>query len=201
MSHFSQFNAVDWNEEVLMEPNLGDRIRQERRKKRITLKQLSALSGLSVSFLSQIERGVTSITVTSLKKISDALQVPTSNLFEFDTPQPGFFRSREMQKSQQLVNTFTTHTRLSGNFDGRKLEAIIYHLEPGTKRTNTFGHDGEEFHYVLSGTASFMVGTKIYLLHQGDSLHFPSTLPHNILNTNPDQSVEILSVLTPSVFI
>lgn len=179
--------------------NYGEYINRVRKSKKITLKELSRMTELSVSFLSQVERGVSSTTVTSLKKISDALGIEMSELFSFAEEESSFVRTKENQMHLKLIETYTSHTKLSGRFENRKLEALLYYLAPGSGRAEKFAHEGEEFHYVLKGTAEFILEDKKYVVKAGDSLHFPSTIPHSV-NNNTKEGLEILSVLTPRIF-
>lgn len=177
---------------------LSKKIREIRKSKNITLKELSALTNLSVSFISQVERGVSSITVTSLKKIADALEISMHDLFEVEEKNT-YIRNKENQVLWKLENSFTSHIRLSGKFDNRKLEAIILKLKKNSTDMTPFSHEGEEFYYVLKGTALFIINDEDFVVKQGETIHYPSTVPHTLKNPY-DEELEVLSVLTPTIF-
>ena len=67
---------------------IGTKVKNLRTEKKMTLKQLSEESGLSVGYLSQFERGLSSIALDSLEKLSVILAVPLSELFREDPPPP-----------------------------------------------------------------------------------------------------------------
>lgn len=177
---------------------LSKKIREIRKNKNITLKELSDLTNLSVSFISQVERGISSITVTSLKKIADALEISMKELFEVEENDT-YIRNKENQVLWKLENSFTSHIRLSGKFDNRKLEAIVLKLNENSTDMTPFAHDGEEFYYVLKGKALFIIDDKEFIVKQGETIHYPSTKPHTLKNPY-DEELEVLSVLTPTIF-
>jgi transcriptional regulator with XRE-family HTH domain len=177
---------------------VNKKIREIRKNKKITLKEMSKLTGLSVSFISQVERGESSLTVTSLKKIADALAISMQELFEVDDNDM-YIRNKENQILWNLENSFTSHIRLSGKFENRKLEAIILKLEPNSVDMTPFSHEGEEFYYVLKGNALFIIEDKEFVVNKGETIHFPSTVSHTVKNPY-DEELEVLSVLTPTIF-
>jgi len=174
------------------------KIRSLRKMHDLTLKDLSEKTGLSVSFLSQVERGETSLAITSLKKIADAFAVPITDFFENESNQ-NFIVKLESQKPFRIEGSGAEYTRLGGNFNGRSLEPMIVTLAPGLVQDNVFSHPGEEFYFVLEGAVIFNVDGKEFLVKTGDSIHFPSNLPH--FWSNPlNQTSKILCVLTPVIF-
>jgi|LGOV01.1.fsa_nt_gb transcriptional regulator with XRE-family HTH domain len=177
---------------------VNKKIREIRKNKKITLKEMSKLTGLSVSFISQVERGESSLTVTSLKKIADALAISMQELFEVDDNDM-YIRNKDNQILWNLENSFTSHIRLSGKFENRKLEAIILKLEPNSVDMTPFSHEGEEFYYVLKGKALFIIEDKEFLVNQGETIHYPSTVSHTVKNPF-DEELEVLSVVTPTIF-
>ncbi|MDA5107943.1 helix-turn-helix domain-containing protein [Brevibacillus thermoruber] len=174
------------------------KIRELRKHHDFTLKDLSEKTGLSVSFLSQVERGTTSLAITSLKKIADAFEVPITAFFENESNQ-NFVVKAESQKPFRIEGSGAEYTRLGGDFYGRELEPLLVTLSPNMIQDNVFNHPGEEFYYVLEGAVIFHVDGHEYLVKAGDSIHFPSKLPH--FWSNPlNQTSKILCVLTPVIF-
>jgi transcriptional regulator with XRE-family HTH domain len=174
------------------------KIKELRMKKGLTLKELSDKSELSVSFLSQIERGTSSLAINSLKKISDAFEVNITYFFE--TPKKDKYVVKvEDRKPYEVKGLESQYTRLNGEFPNRSLAPFIIKLKPNQKRNNTFHFPGEEFYYVLEGAVVFRVGEEDYFLREGDSIHFPSDLPH--YGENPlDQETVLLCCITPVIF-
>ncbi|PLT33087.1 helix-turn-helix domain-containing protein [Bacillus sp. V5-8f] len=174
------------------------KIKDLRVKNGLTLKELSEKSELSVSFLSQVERGASSLAITSLKKIADALQVNITEFFE-DYSNANYIIKESEQKPFQIEGSQFTYTRLSGEFQGRNIEPLLVTLAPNQKQTQNYSHPGEEFYYVLKGGALFNVDGKEYFVRKGDSIHFPSTCAHFVENPLNDETT-LLCVLTPVIF-
>jgi transcriptional regulator with XRE-family HTH domain len=177
---------------------VNKKIRKLRKNKNITLKELSNKTNLSVSFISQVERGVSSITITSLKKIADALEISMQELFEVEEEE-SYIRKKDNKTLANLENAFTSHIRLSGKFENRKLEAVILKIAANNTDMTPFSHEGEEFYYIISGTGIFIIDDKEYIVKTGESIHFPSTIPHTVINPY-DEEFQALSVVTPTIF-
>ncbi|UFJ42396.1 XRE family transcriptional regulator [Brevibacillus humidisoli] len=174
------------------------KVKDLRKQNNLTLKDVSEKTGLSVSFLSQVERGTTSLTITSLKKIADAFEVPITCFFENESNQ-NFVVKVEHQKPFRIEGSTAEYTRLGGAFNGRSLEPLLVTLEPNMVQDNVFSHPGEEFYYVLEGAVIFNVDGQEYLVKAGDSIHYPSNLPHYW--SNPlNQPSKVLCVVTPVIF-
>lgn len=177
---------------------IADKIRDLRKEKNLTLKDLSSKTGLSVSFLSQVENGSSSLAITSLKKIAEALDV-NINYF-FDVPEVhNFLVKTDEENMFKFEGSDSKFLRLSGDFPGRKLESMITIIPPEQKHGSNFNHPGEEFVYVMEGVLIVMLDGKEYLVKAGDSIHYPSTLNHIWINPLK-QETKILSVLTPIIF-
>lgn len=174
------------------------KIAQLRTEKNITLKELSIKTGLSISFLSQVERGSSSLAITSLKKIADAFGVKINFFFE-ETDSLNYATKKEDQHPFKIESSDSTYTRLSNSFLNRKMESFIVKLSPKQKEKETLQHPGEEFYYVLKGAVIMTVDQHNYYLEEGESIHFPSNLAH--IWENPlDKEAVLLSVITPVIF-
>ncbi|GMA60953.1 XRE family transcriptional regulator [Alicyclobacillus fastidiosus] len=177
---------------------LFNRIRALRQENKMTLQELSDRSGLSVSFLSQVERGNSSLTITSLQRIAEAFGIPMAALFEA-AENKNFVVRADDQKPFQIEGASMTYIRLAGNFAGRNLEPMIVELLPNQSIRTKYGHPGEEFYYVLEGKILLQVGDEDYVLAQGDALHFPSSIQHTMENLLERPS-KLLCVLQPAIF-
>ena len=89
--------------------------------------------------------------------------------------------------------------RLSGRFEGRKMESLLLRMEPLRSDLKPCTHEGEEFIYILKGTARFTVDGKEYVVGEGESIHYPSTLLHSIVNIE-DRELVFLCIVTPTIF-
>jgi transcriptional regulator with XRE-family HTH domain len=171
------------------------KIKELRLKNELTLVQLAEKTGLSVSFLSQIERGSTNLAITSLKKIADAFDIKMNYFFD-DEENNSYLVPVTEQKKLKIEGIEEELTRLNGFFTGRELEPFHAKVLPQTISDNKFTHKGEEFYYVISGEILFIVDDQSYIVRQGESIHFPSYLPHNFENKT-DETVEMIIVIIP----
>ncbi|MBC7097579.1 cupin domain-containing protein [Candidatus Bipolaricaulota bacterium] len=171
---------------------IGERLAALRRARGLTLTELAARCGLSASFLSQVERGVSAPSIVSLYRICQGLGIPVSQVL----PEPGQGGSPVRQHSSQpplrISEKGATYLYLSGDFPGRGLEALINEFPPGYRHPMA-GHDGEEFGYVLSGDLALTIEDRTYMLGPGDSFHFPARRPHSY---HTRQGAKVLIVST-----
>lgn len=177
--------------------HVGERIRMLRRGKGMTLEQVAAASGLTAGFLSQMERNLTGVTLTSLVSVSKALGVPLREI----VPQPRQVEPDTHQGKRQdyaVENVALHYERLSASFPGSRLNALKIRVPAGY--TSGFeSHDGEELLFVLSGDIEYTVDHKTYRLAAGDSMHIDSHRSHQIANES-DAPAEILWTSTLPVF-
>ncbi|WP_099159228.1 helix-turn-helix domain-containing protein [Virgibacillus ndiopensis] len=178
--------------------NIHKKIKNLRLENEMTLKDLSESTGLSVSFLSQIERGSSSLAITSLKRISDAFRINISYFFE-EIENHNYALHKEEQKPFKIEGSDVTHVRLAGKFPERRMEPMMVTLPPNELFIERYSHPGEEFYYVLKGIVIFKIEEKEYVLKKGDSIHFPSEKVHQWKNPTNEESI-LVSVLTPVIF-
>lgn len=177
--------------------SIPESIKALRLERKLTLKELSRKTDLSVSFLSQVERGESSPAITSLNKIAEALDVHITHFFE-----PG--RSKDFKMTLKNTEGFKVeHSpqmiyRMSSDFENRTLENYIIEIPPGI-RNEKMRHVGEEMYYVITGKLTVYVNEKQYELCTSDVIHFPSTIPHFYENKS-EETTKILCVVTPTLF-
>ncbi|MBG9810121.1 DNA-binding protein [Bacillus endophyticus] len=164
-----------------MDQDLGNLIKNLRKERKMTLKEVSEKTNLSISFLSQVERSLCSITLLSLRKISEALGVSPSYFFP-DTIQIDKNMIRRATEKQIEHKSSFTYSDLSGNVSNPLFVPILVTLLPGDERDTPFSHEGQEFIYVIDGTLTIILDDTEYDLYPGDSLHMDSTKPHNWFN-------------------
>ncbi len=155
---------------------LGNLIRKCRQKRKLTLRELCDKAGVSVGYLSQVERGNATPSLGTLAQIARALDL---GLDYFVTrPKPGDAVSyAEQRRKFSISDTGVTYEALSTEFPGHELSAFIMNCPPGFQ-SETFQHEGEEFIYVLSGTIEKSLDGETFTLREGDSLHYNGMTPH-----------------------
>ncbi|MCE7791681.1 cupin domain-containing protein [Salipaludibacillus sp. CUR1] len=182
----------------MSESELAKQIRSIRNQQGLTLKELSARTSLSVSFLSQVERGTSSPAISSLKKIADGLEVPITSFFQPEQ-NPKYKTVPNQRRPFRIEGSPAKYIRLSGNFSTRTLESLLVILDPGAT-DKVFQHSGEEVHYILEGEVEYTIDNENHRLCAGDSIHFPSDRPHTWRNPLQDQTSTIMCVVTPKIF-
>lgn len=166
----------------------------------MTLKQLSEKSDLSISFLSQVERGIASIAVTSLEKIAKVFEVDLSYFF----PSPQKHEALIVRSYEQevfSVEESRIYHRLANDLDGKMLEPLLVSILPCQSREGItpYSHEGEEFVYVLEGILTVFVDNGEFQLNPGDSMHISSMTPHEWANFT-NKLVKVLCVSIPRIF-
>lgn len=182
-----------------MEQEIYMRIQEIRKKKGMTLKDVSEGTGFSISFLSQMERGKSPITLVSLKKIADVLEIPMKELFAEPEVKEEFVRNNSARVLEGMQRNYEEFSVLSGRFDNRKLDGFLLKMEPRFFDFEESSHPGEEIFYVLKGRATFIVDGKEHVVEEGETIHFPSTYPHKIINKE-DTHLEMFTVIIPAIF-
>lgn len=178
------------------ESDLGARIRMLREREGLSLRTVAEAAGVSESFLSQIERGVASPSVASLRRVAEALGESVGSLFEGPSL-PGKVvrvadRRRLVHPQRQWEDVLVTPA------SSRRLQVILSTIESGAgSGEEPYAHDSdEECVIVLKGQLEFWVDEEPYLLQEGDSILFESRRPHRNRNPGPGKA-EVLWVITP----
>ncbi|MFI8713023.1 helix-turn-helix domain-containing protein [Brevibacillus brevis] len=165
-----------------MEPTIGVLIKSLRVGKKKTLKQIAEKTQLSISFLSQVERGKSSITLESLKKISEALGVSPGYFFSGESSGGNGQVRRAGKERSGLPHAPFVYEDLSSDLVNSMLVPILVTLSPHGEKGTPFVHQGQEFIYVLEGVLTLLLGEEEHDLFPGDSIHMDSSVPHNWVN-------------------
>ena len=185
--------------DIATELELGGRIRALRQARRLTLRDVAERSGVTESFLSQVERDVTSPSIATVQRIARALDLSIAQLFA-EEPQTGRVVRREARRRVEYQGLKAVDEFLTSNMAGR-LQVILSTIEPGGGTgAEPYTHDSdEEVVVVLAGVLDLWVGDEHYVLREGDAITFPSRLPHWNVN-HGDRPASVLFCLTPPSF-
>lgn len=183
--------------------DIGAKIKKLRTKKNYTLQDLSRESGLSIGFLSQMERGMSAIAVETLANIAEILDTDLKFFFK-KTNIPKInpvIRNHEKEYSvvnEQIIQYFLTDNVEAYNILPRLYELLPFHssesADPGL-----YHHSGEEFIYVLEGVLTLFYQDNEYLLYSGDSIMIKSNIDHNWINSS-NKIVKFISVNSPNPY-
>lgn len=184
-----------------MSKTIGQKIKELRLQNKMTLKDLSQLTQLSVGFLSQLERGMTDIATDSLAAVAGALGVELSYFFSG----PQRHRRRIMRSYEkeifQVDHSRFIHYHLTNHMENKLLLPRLIELLPvnSDEEISAYTHEGEEFVYVLEGILTLFIDDEQHELFPGDSAHYKSATRHNWANYTT-KMVRILVVSLPDPF-
>jgi len=175
--------------------SLGKKIRIIRRQKKIRLRELSSETKLSIGALSQIERGIMRPSLSSMILIAHSLQTPMGDFFDpaesiFHKNPNGFFIKKGKEKL--IHSSKGVHTYLLYHDPHFGVEIVKNVFEPSaTTGQKKYQHEGEEWGMVLKGLLKVELEDEIYILNEGDSIHFKSNIPHRHINISNGKTVQI----------
>lgn len=177
---------------------IGEMIKVKRKEMNYSLKELAGLTDLTPGFLSQIERGLSEPSITSLRKIAKALNVAVFYFLMNEEKTEPVVR-RDQRQELVFPNSKITYQLLTPDLN-RQMEMFIGCLEPGAKTCDEpLAHQGEEVIYVMKGKMWIKVGNDEYTLHEGDTIYYFGSIPHQIINVG-NEELEFLSTITPPLF-
>ena len=184
---------------------IGIKINKLRSEKGMTLKNVSVETGLSIGFLSQLERGITTVAIDTLDRIALALEVDISHFFTKDddgkaNSQSYIVRDYQMpcigSKNNMLEYSLSRHTQ---HFDMMsrliELRPLPQNSEPEIYRPES--HFAEEVVYVLEGILTIIIEDDKYELYPGDTAHFTADKKHTWFNTTT-KSTKIVVINSPN---
>lgn len=183
-----------------MNKDIGQKVKELRQGKRLTLKNLSEMTGLSTGFLSQLERGLTAIATDSLSAIARALDVELAYFFVKPTVDGQYVLRSYERDVLRIEGSRFIHYRLSSGPADKKLLARQVELLPinSQEAINPYSHEGEEFVYVLEGTLTLFINQERFELYPGDTAHYSSKIVHNWANyTNKLVRLLVTSIPNP----
>lgn len=189
------FGALDNDLEI----SIGREVRDFRKGMGLTVAELAKLSDFSIGMLSKIENGLSSPSLSTLKSLSKALNVPVT----------AFFRRYEEERAASFVpagsgliierrGTRSGHQyQLLGHSVSKRI-ALNPYLITLTEESDVFPlfqHSGQEFIYMLEGSVTYRHGDKTHVLQPGDALLFDADAPHGPeeLNRLPIRFLSIIS--------
>ena len=174
----------------------GHRFRRLRTRRGLSLAEVARATGVSVGFLSALERGQMHSSVATLRRIARFYRTNILSLFEAAGENP-----RLVRVGQRKILETTAGVRMEllawGN---TAMEPHLFRVKPNGGSGESYAHEGEEFLHILRGEFEIWLGnTEHYHLKKGDSLYFESSTPHRWRNPGRTESW-LLWVNTPPTF-
>lgn len=177
---------------------LGEILRDLRTKRKIPMGELAEKIGATSSHISQIERNMSSPSITLLKKIAAELGVSITYFFDEEASE-SFVIKKEERNKFRLANSSLTYELLTPA-KAKKFQMLLTRIKVGGKLGDVpIGHEGEECCYVMQGEIEMIVHDKVYQLSQGDSIYYGANAPHNVINMGDVEAI-IISAISPASF-
>jgi transcriptional regulator with XRE-family HTH domain len=204
--------------------NLGNKLKDLRLQRKMTLEDLSRKAEVSKSLLSQVERNISVPTVITLERITRALGIATSELFfELENSGKGVSARASREKKDEnsdwgenaangksvsivrrgdrkkliLPRSEAEYELLSPDLQ-RKIEFITVRFPVGAKINTFFNHKGQECGVILEGKLKGFIGDQIVVLEEGDSIYIDSSIPHRWENIGKVEMRAIWAITPPS---
>ena len=180
---------------------LGERIREIRQQRGLTLDSLAAEATLTKGYLSLVERGLKVPTIASLVKVANALEVPISVLFEEEPlDEPVAIVRKSERKPFQNVSSHHDYSYESITFKAphKHMEAFIMvpPVAVDDDDVQLYDHAGEEMVFILSGSVELILADRRYHLRRGDCCYLDSSVPHTY-RSRKNKPAECLTVIYP----
>jgi len=193
-----------------MELDIGQRLKAVRTAHGLSQRQLAAKAGVTSGTISMVEQNRISPSISSLKKILQAMRMTLSDFFsaDLDGTDKVFYRFGELRQINpvSLKGNGSRKKAASISFrqvgDARKHSLQILHesYEPGADTgEELYAHEAEEGGIVVAGEIEITVGNQVETLRPGDAYLFDSRIPHRFRNKGGEPCV-IISVCTPPSF-
>lgn len=165
---------------------VGERLRELRLGRKLTLSALAELANVPASTISKIENGQLRPSLVHAINLASALNENLGFLIDRfrNRPQPVVVVRARDRDTIYYPDMGLTLQDLSGHFSSGVLEARVGVLERGAHSgVSGMRHPGEEFCYVISGSIRYQIGGEIHDLTAGEYLHFKSTIQHSWENS------------------
>lgn len=174
----------------------GQRFRRLRTRRGLSLAKVAKATGVSIGFLSALERGQMRSSIATLRRIARFYRTNILSLFETAGDNP-----RLVRPAQRKILEATPEVRMEllawGN---TAMEPHLFRIKPGGGSGESYSHEGEEFLHVLRGDFEIWLNSgEHYRLKSGDSLYFESSIPHRWKNPGRKETL-LLWVNTPPTF-
>lgn len=168
---------------------IGKKIRDMRLNKNISINKVSKITGLTPSFISQFERGLTNASIDSIIKLVDAIDVKLTMLFSENVNQ-------ESQSNKPVIIRKSERPSLSSGSTNSMLEYLLTHpdsnlevylskLNPGSSSSSKYSNNGvEEFLLILEGKLEIEVENVNYVLNEGDTITINCSLSKSWENSS-----------------
>jgi DNA-binding transcriptional MerR regulator/mannose-6-phosphate isomerase-like protein (cupin superfamily) len=175
---------------------VGPRLRRQRLQRGYSLARVARAVGVSVGFLSALERGQMSASVATLRRLARFYRLNILALFDPPETNPGRVRPAE-RKTLDAGPGVRMELLAWGN---TVMEPHLFRIAPSAGSGEAYTHEGEEFLYLLRGCLEITLDEgETHRLEEGDSFYFESSTQHRWVNPGKNEAL-VLWVNTPPTF-
>jgi quercetin dioxygenase-like cupin family protein len=167
----------------------------------MTLRDVSEATGLSPSYLSKLESGKVGVSVVNLDKIVNAIGLSGIELVisESDPEDSTSWVTRADHRTRIVVEDGVMYEEVTPRISKFGLSAILFRCQPGESSGEVTTHKGDEFRYVVKGKFRFCMDDEEFVLHTGDTISHPSSVPHCWKNVGSEEGVFLVVSTLPSI--
>lgn len=176
--------------------DIGNKLKELRLQNDLTLEELASRSELTKGFLSQVERNLTSPSISTLQDLLEALGSSLSEFFHEEKEEQIVFSKNDIFVDEQ--DDYTIEWVIP-NAQKNDMEPIILTLHPHCKSKEMLAHSGEEFGYVLKGSVTLIKGEQSYPLEAKETFYLKGNTSHYLWNES-EEDAQILWVTNPPMF-
>lgn len=183
-----------------MNIDIGKKMRGIRKSKDMSIAELAEKTGLSSGIISQIERNMVAPSIVTFWKISQALEVSIGHFFEEDEDEASITPVIKKHERRRITtsNSNALYELLSHDLN-RKIEFLYITLKPGDVSSEGLViHEGEECGLVIKGQLLVRTEEGDYILNEGDSIYYESTIPHRYINIGEVVCESVWAMTPPS---
>lgn len=185
----------------MYEYNIGAKIKELRRAKKLKLQDVANETGFSTALISQIENNNVSPPIATLSRIAHFFDVKIGHFFNENEEESPYeiLRCAERTVVPKVVSRDGTshgyfYESLSVRKKNKKMDPFLITLNEKVTNTDTYSHNGEEFLYVMQGTAELLLDDQRIVLSEGDSVYFDANLKHRLFSSGSDE-VKVMAVV------
>ncbi|HOV14455.1 MAG TPA: XRE family transcriptional regulator [Spirochaetota bacterium] len=182
----------------------GEKIREVREKRKMTMKEVAEKAGLSESLISQIERNKVSPAIDTLLSILDILDIDMEYVFSDIKKDKKVNIVKNGQRNKFFFDgiVYEEVSKIDSDNKEHSIEAYYLEITEGKdKGSKDYGHIGKELGIILEGRGELKYGNKSYILEKGDSVSFSSDIPHILKNVGEGKLRAFWVTTPPKMFI
>ncbi|MFI9202303.1 helix-turn-helix domain-containing protein [Streptomyces sp. NPDC053048] len=175
---------------------MSSRLRVLRKQNRLSLDALAARTGLTKSYLSKVERGLSVPSISTAMKLAQALNVDVGRLFS-DEVEPELItvvRADERTPVAAGTGSATAYEGIAVGVSGKALAPFVMYPPPDFDDASFKSHPGEEFFFVHQGEVELAFPDRTVALGTGDSVYFKAEVPHRSRSVGRERAVVLVVI-------